>query len=142
VATGLGLLGLPEAIPPLRAILAKARYQPELLRETAIALAMLGDDDLVTTLVDDLRQAKSLASQASVARALGFAGGLHAVEPLARMLEDRALTAGARGFAAVALGMVCDRERVPWNARLSFGVNYLAAPATLIDGSAGILDIL
>jgi len=142
VATALGLLGLSEAIPPLRAILVKSRYQPELLRETAIALAMLGDDDLVSTLTDDLRQAKSLASQASVARALGFAGGLNAVEPLARMLEDRTLTAGARGFAAVALGMVCDRERVPWNARLSVGVNYLAAPATLIDGSAGILDIL
>ncbi len=142
VATALGLLGLPEAIPPLRAILVKSRYQPELLRESAIALAMLGDNDLVTTLVDNLRQAKSLASQASVARALGFAGGLNAVEPLAKMLEDSSLTAGARGFAAVALGMVCDRERVPWNARLSFGVNYLAAPPTLIDGQAGILDIL
>jgi HEAT repeat protein len=142
IATALGLLGAPEAKSPLRAILLKSRFQPELMRETAIALALLGDVELEPALLEELRNAKSLASQASVARALGFAGTLASVEPLAKMLGDSLLTAGARAFSAVALGMVCDRERTPWNAFLSIGVNYPSAPPTLSDGSAGILDIL
>lgn len=142
IATGLGLLGAPEAVKPLRAILAKSRFQPDLLRETAIALALLGDAEVESLLLEELRNARSLASQAGVARALGFAGTLATVEPLARMLGDASLTAGARAFSAVALGMVCDRERTPWNACLAIGVNYPSAPATLSDGSAGILDIL
>ena len=81
-------------------------------------------------------------ARAAFDRALGFAGTLATVEPLARMLGDTSLTAGARAFSAVALGMVCDRERTPWNACLAIGVNYPSAPPTLSDGSAGILDIL
>ncbi len=142
IATALGLLGAPEAVKPLRAILAKSRFQPDLMRETAIALALLGDTDLETTLLEELRSAKSLASQAGVARALGFAGTLSTLDPLAKMVRDTSLTSGARAFAAVALGMVCDRERLPWNAFLAAGVNYPSAPATLSDGQAGILDIL
>ncbi|MCY2961177.1 MAG: hypothetical protein NTY35_13535 [Planctomycetota bacterium] len=142
IATALGLLGAPEAVKPLRAILQKSRFQPELLRETAIALALLGDVDLESALIGELRDARSLASQAAIARALGFAGKLATVDPLAKMLGDSSLTAGARAFSAVALGMICDRERLPWNAFLSIGVNYPSAPATLSDGSAGVLDIL
>ena len=142
VATALGLLRAPQAVAPLRAILTKSRFQPELMRETAIALALLGDVDLEATLLESLRNARSLASQAGSARALGFAGTLRSVDSLAKMLGDSSLTAGARAFSAVALGMVCDRERTPWNAFLSIGVNYPSAPPTLSDGSAGILDIL
>ncbi len=142
IATALGMLGVEEARLPLRAILAGARFQSDLLRETAIALVLLGDAEVAPALIESLRAARSLASQAACARALGFAGNLAAVDPLVRMLEDRTLTAGARAFVAVALGMVCDRERVPWNARISIGVNYRAAPPSLADGTAGILDIL
>lgn len=142
VATALGLTGAQEALAPLRAILGKSRFQPDLLREIAIGLALLGDVDLESALLQELRGAKSLASQASVARALGFAGTLATVDPLVKMLGDSSLTAGARAFSAVALGMVCDRESTPWNAFLSIGVNYPSAPPTLSDGSAGILDIL
>lgn len=142
VATALGILGAPEAVAPLRAILAKSRFQPDLMRETSIALALLGDTEVETLLLEELRSAKSLASQAGVARALGFAGSLSTLDPLAKMVRDTSLTSGARAFAAVALGMVCDRERMPWNAFLAAGVNYPSAPSTLSDGQAGILDIL
>jgi len=142
MAMALGLVGAEEASVPLRAILAKARFQPELLRETAIALALIGDADIETTLVAELANARSLSSQAGLARAIGFAGSLTSAEPLAEMLADSSLTSGARAFSAVALGMVLDRERTPWNAFLSIGVNYPSAPASLTDGKAGILDIL
>jgi len=141
MAMALGLVGAEEASSPLRAILAKARFQPELLRETAIALALIGDADIETKLIAELANARSLSSQAGLARAIGFAGSLSSAEPLAKMLADSSLTAGARAFSAVALGMVLDRERTPWNAFLSIGVNYPSAPASLTDGQAGILDI-
>jgi hypothetical protein len=142
IATALGLLQATEAVPALRAILTKSRFHPEVMRETSIALALIGDVELVPTLLAELRAAKSLASQAGIARALGYAGTLATVEPLSQMLADQSLTAGARAFSAVALGMVCDREPTPWNAFLAIGVNYPSASATLSDGSAGILDIL
>lgn len=142
VATALGLVGDPRARPPLRTILSASRFQPELLRETAIALALLGDVDLESTLLEELRVARSTASQAGIARAIGFAGSVATIQPLVKMLRDTTTSAGARAFSAVALGMVCDRERMPWNSYLSIGVNYPSAPSTLSDGSAGLLDIL
>ena len=110
-------------------------------RFTGRALSSLSQTESLQ-LLEELRSAKSLASQAGVARALGVAGSLSTLDPLAKMLRDTSLTSGARAFAAVALGMVCDRERLPWNAFLSAGVNYPSATATLSDGQAGILDIL
>ncbi|MBL8863155.1 MAG: hypothetical protein JNK02_14255 [Planctomycetes bacterium] len=142
LAGGLGLLGADEAVEPLRALLAKSRFQPELLRESAIALALIGDPGVEGLLLEELKSARSLSSQAGLARAIGFAGTLETATPLASMLADTSLTSGARAFSAVALGMVLDRERLPWNAFLSIGVNYASAPASLSDGSAGILDIL
>ena len=50
---------------------------------------------------------------------------------------------GARGFAAVALGIVADKELLPWNSKISADINYVATTSTLTDASGtGILDIL
>ena len=62
---------------------------------------------------------------------------------LIEMLADEDMTPRARAFAAVALGIVSDKEPRPWNAKLSIGVNYRANTTTLTDGrGAGILEIL
>ena len=60
------------------------------------------------------------------------------------MLENKDLTDRARGFAAVALGIVADKEPVPWNTKIAVDLNYRAATQTLTDaaGGTGILDIL
>lgn len=143
VALGLALLGHREAIEPLRAIVADAKYRPELLRLGAMALALLDDKQIGVELATMLGEARSLAAQAAIAEALGFVGDRSAVDPLLALLASRTVTDRARAFAAVALGNVADKELLPWSAKLTEGLNYRAAPPTLSDpvGGTGILDI-
>jgi HEAT repeat protein len=143
VAVAIGLVGARDAVGEIRAVVRGSRFDPDLLRESAIALGLLGDKDLVPELVGMLAEAKALSSQASIAAALGFIGDSRSVDPLVALLERQDVTPAARGFAAVALGLVADKEPLPWNAKISVDVNYRAATRTLTgDGATGVLDIL
>ena len=51
------------------------------------------------------------------------------------MLDNEDITETARGFAAVALGIVADKELLPWNAKIGENLNYQAATPTLNDAS-------
>jgi HEAT repeat protein len=143
VALGLGLLGEQESIEPIQKVLDESEYRPELLRQAAIALGLLGDRNTVDSLLEMLGGAKSLAAQASLASALGFIGDRRSVTPLVDMLVDENKTATARGFAAVALGIVADKEPLPWNSKIGQDLNYRASTETLnsSDGK-GVLNIL
>ncbi len=143
LAVALGLIGDQHAVLALRGQLATARFRPDLLRQTAIGLALLEDRTLVPTLVETLAKAASLASQGAAASVIGWIGDRRAVTPLLELLAKGDVTDGARGFAIVALGRVCDRDRLPWNAVISEDVNYRAPTVTLLSGDGtGLLDIL
>jgi HEAT repeat protein len=143
LAVAVGLVGDRDAIDEIRAVVRESRFRPEVLRETAIALGLLGDKDLVPELVQMLQDAKALSSQASIATALGFIGDSRSIDPLVALLQREDVTPSARGFAAAALGLVADREPLPWSTRISVDLNYRAATRTLTgEGATGILDIL
>jgi HEAT repeat protein len=145
VAVALGLLGDAASITHIEEIVAGSRFQPELLRQAALALGLLGDKNVVPQLVTMLSGASSLSSQAAIASALGLIGDARSIDPLIAMLADKATKSDlARAFAAVALGICADKEDLPWNAKVSSGVNYRANTATLYspDTGTGILDIL
>jgi HEAT repeat protein len=113
------------------------------LKQSAIGLGLLGDKKIVPDLITMLGEARSLASQAAVASALGFIGDSRSIDPLIAMLESTpGVGATARGFAAVALGIVGDKEALPWNSKISTNINYRANTATLTGEGQGILDIL
>jgi HEAT repeat protein len=143
MALGLGLIGAADAKGEIQTIVKDAKYKPELLRQAAIALGLLGDKTLVPDLIEMLRDAKGLASQAAVASALGFIGDSRSIDPLVEMLKNKEITASARGFAAVALGIVADKEQFPWNSKISTNINYRANTSTLTTPEGtGLLDIL
>jgi len=143
VAVALGLADARESIGAIQDVVRSSKYQPALLRQAAISLGLLGDKDVVPDLVAMLENARSLSASAALASALGIIGDARSVDPLVRMLADRELTGGARGFAAVALGIVADKESLPWNVKLSVGTNYRANVETLTNAAGtGILDIL
>ena len=144
LCVALGLVNDAAAVEPIQALVDSSKYKPELLRSAAVGLGLLGDKRAVTTLVRMLAEARGLSSQAALASALGAIGDARSVEPLIEMLEDPEKTALARGFAAAALGIVADKEPLPWNAKLSLGVNYRAATSTLTAQAlgTGVLDIL
>lgn len=141
-AVALGLLGEKSAVGPITELAKRSRFQPELLRNAAIALGLLDDKQLVPELIDMLSAATSLASQAAVSKALGTIGDSRSVGALMQLLHNGEATDLARAFGAVALGIVADKEDLPWNAKIGVGSNYRANTSSLTDGRSGILDIL
>jgi HEAT repeat protein len=143
LAIGLGLMGSKQAREAIQEVVANSKYRGELLKQAAVALGLLGDGRLVTQLVAMLEEAKTLTTQAAVASALGFIGDRQSVVPLIEMLQDKGITERARGFGAVALGIVADKEPLPWNAKFAVDCNYLANTVTLTSPlGTGVLDIL
>ena len=143
ITVALGLMNSVDAIEDIQAVVEESKYRGELLKQAAIGLGLLGDKALVTQLVGMLEDAKTLTTQAAIASALGFIGDKRSVDPLVEMLKDSSKTGAARGFAAVALGIVAEREPLPWNAKYSVDTNYRANTTTLTGQNAtGLLDIL
>ena len=90
-----------------------------------------------------LRTAKAQSSQAAIASALGFVGDRRSLPALLALIQDQELSTTARAFGVAALGIVGDKERFPWNYKISRDLNYAAPTATLSNASAtGILDLL
>jgi len=141
-AIGLGLMDEQTAIGPIQDIVEKAKYQAELLKNAAIALGLLGDKQLVPDLVKMLKESTGLSSQAAISSALGFIGDSRSVEPLIEMMQNQEVSALARAFAAVALGIIADKEPFPWNSKIGVNSNYRANTPSLTDQKGGILDIL
>jgi HEAT repeat protein len=143
LSLALGMIGDARAMPALRTVLAGARFRADLLRQSAIGLVLLEDRTLVPTLLQTLEKAASLTSQAAAASVIGWIGDQRALPGLLALVANRDVTASARGFAAVALGRVCDRDRLPWNAEICEDVHYRAATVTLNAGDGtGLLEIL
>jgi hypothetical protein len=143
-AIGLGLMDDRGAIEQIQEVIQKSKYKPDLLKQAAIGLGLLGDKQIVDGLIDMLNQATGLSSQAAISSALGFIGDARSVDPLIGMLEDKQKTDLARGFAAAALGIVADKEDLPWNTKISVNINYRANTTTLTNPASGdgILDLL
>jgi hypothetical protein len=144
IAIGLGLMNALDAREKINKIVDESKYRPDLLKQAAIALGLLGDKDLVPKLITLLQESKGLATQASLSSALGFIGDQRSIDPLVQMLQNESLTERARGFAAVALGIVADKELLPWNSKIGLDLNYRASTETLTNQASGtgILDIL
>jgi HEAT repeat protein len=142
-AVALGLMNYTEAIQPIQDILEGSEFRPDLLKQAAVALGLLGDKNMVERLVKMLAEAKSLSSQAAIASALGTIGDKNSIDGLVALLQDSGKTQTARGFAAAALGIVCDKELLPWNSKIGTDINYRASTETLTDSAkTGILDLL
>ncbi|MEW6073006.1 MAG: HEAT repeat domain-containing protein [Planctomycetota bacterium] len=144
ICVGLGLMGAREAIESIQKIVDESKFRAERLQQAAIALGLLGDKDLVPKLIEMLAESRGLATQAAISSALGFIGDQRSIDPLVEMLQNKDITESARGFAAVALGIVADKEMLPWNSKIAVDLNYRASTETLTskDTGTGILDIL
>jgi len=142
-AVALGLMEDRSSIEAIQDVIKNSKYKPALLKQAAIGLGLLSDKELVPELIKMLKEAKGLATQAALSSALGAIGDSRSIDPLIGMLEDKQITETARGFAAVALGIVCDKEPLPWNSKISTNINYRANTTTLTgENGTGILDIL
>lgn len=140
---GLALMGEQRAVQPISELVRRSVRRPELLTQAAVALAKMGDKDAVIILEElFLDGTPSLARLSSLAMAFRFVGDRRAVDSLCETVFDQQLPDLSRAFLVAALGGVVDKDMLPWNAKLSIGVNYMASVSTLTNRLTGVLDIL
>ena len=138
----LGLLEANEGIEVIQSTLEDSKYRAELVRDAALGLGLMRNPKVTASLVDMLRDSKSLTTWGGVCYSLGQLGDANAADPLLELALDTSRPAIARGLAAEALGGIADREDLPWNTALSVGTNYRANPSTLSDPDVvGVLDL-
>ncbi|MEM7517229.1 MAG: HEAT repeat domain-containing protein, partial [Planctomycetota bacterium] len=128
---GLGLMGARATIPRIREVAANSLRRPRLLRDSATALALLGDKNAVPELSGELREARTLAVGGAVASALSLVGDVRALRPLIEIVRAEGQPAPGtkeRAFAAIALGGICDKESLPFQSKISLDVNYWLPP--------------
>ncbi|MFT7484181.1 MAG: HEAT repeat protein [Candidatus Paceibacteria bacterium] len=141
-AIGLGLSRAADARPELEAIIAESKFHPIPLRKASVALALLDDKTIVATLFDALENGKSAAVKSAIIAGIGLVGDKRVVEPLVSMLDDPEELEITRSFSSIALGVVCETERLPWTAAFANHVNYFAMTETLLTGKGtGLLNL-
>lgn len=140
--TALGMLQAADARPLLRGMAADGR-RPALAREAAIALALMGDREIQAQLGEEARTESFLGHQVSALLSLAYVGDRQALDPLLQVLLGRRQAEIARAYAAVALGIVFDKDPVPWNHAIAADVGWWRAPVTLLDPATGrgIVDL-
>src|SRR5690606_2995612 len=113
------------------------------MMQSVRALGLLGDHTLTEQLNAELREpGATLVRLSATASALAQIGDRRCLPALQQLAASDDVAPLTRAFAAVALGGVCDKDPLPWNAVYATQVNYRAATETLTDGIAGILDLL
>jgi len=142
LAVALGLMNYQEAKEDINAMLDKATRRDKLLTQCAIGLGLLGDKEVSLKLTARLKEQNPVAVFSALAQGLGFIGDRRSISGLVELLSKKDLQPLNRAFAAVALGLVCDKEDLPWNSKISVNINYRANVETLTGGTTGILDIL
>ena len=135
----LGLMGYSKSISHVQSIV-KERGDIDLRRNAAIALGLLGDRGAMAYLQKEMENsANSKAVHGAVAEGLGYIGDVSAVPSLVKYVRDRKQVADVtRAFAAVALGLLGDKDPLPTLSTISKNNNYL----TRTDALAEVLTIL
>ncbi|MFQ5503530.1 MAG: HEAT repeat domain-containing protein, partial [Planctomycetota bacterium] len=143
MAVALGLMGYQDAKDTIKSLLETAKRRPKLLTQCAIALGLLGDKEVSTGLITFIQDKQVVAVYSAISQALGWIGDKRSINPLITMLQDKSIKELPRAFAAVALGLVGDKEELPWNSKIAVNNNYRANVETLTgNNGTGILDIL
>jgi HEAT repeat protein len=142
LAVALGLMNYRAAKEDIEKLLEKATRRDKLLTQCAIALGLMGDKEVSLGLIARLKEPNPVAVFSALAQGLGFIGDRRSISGLVELLSKKDLQPLNRAFAAVALGLICDKEDLPWNSKISVNINYRANVETLTGGATGILDIL
>ena len=116
-------------------------------REASISLALLHADSLVGLLWGNFTQAELMPERIAALQGLAWCNDLRAVPNLLYVLRKpigmRSIDDTSRAFAAAALGALCSRRSLPWNAHLALDITWNDAPPSLTSprNGGGVLDL-
>ncbi|MCB9831177.1 MAG: HEAT repeat domain-containing protein [Planctomycetes bacterium] len=122
----LGLMRYTAATPEIRRTVSD-KGDIDLRRSASIALGLMGDKEAVAVLQKEIEASEnSLAVHGAVTQGLGFIGDRSAVPTLIKFLRERdKYQDSTRAFAAVALGLLGDKDDIPIISKISEHNNYL-----------------
>ncbi|MFT4708984.1 MAG: hypothetical protein ACI9D0_000205 [Bacteroidia bacterium] len=141
LATAIGLVGYIEAKPLLIETLEKVRFSPTDLENTSIGLALIDQVGTAVLLRKMLKDTNLTSLAGSLAYTLGRISDAAAVPQIARMYAEKA-SGLTRTYIVIALGLSCERGRLPWFVELSEGSNYAAWSPSLFDSAGkGVLNL-
>ncbi len=150
-ALALGLLGVQEAIEPLRHEMEKEFCDSAFVGRAALALAMLEDEDVVPFVHAGMEQAKEEENDylwcPRFLNAVAALGDARSIDPLVALIRDHERSARQRGWLVYGLGGVASNPSAPERNRGAHR-NYRGAPRSLwlhvheYDEATGILYIL
>ena len=134
----LGLLRDTESSTRMLQLCTNVGASPELRRQAATGLGLLGDGAIVPALVAYLAEADTLGECAGAASALALVGDESALDPLLELARDERAPPQRRGFAIAALGLLAERRAQTFHSELKADVNHLATTSALME----LMDIL
>ena len=132
---------MPEAKPLLIETLEKVRFSPTDLENTSIGLALIDQVGTAALLRDMLKKTNLTSLAGSLAYTLGRISDAAAIPQIAQMYAEKA-SGLTRTYIVIALGLSCERGRLPWFVELSEGSNYAAWSPSLFDSAGkGVLNL-
>lgn len=141
IALALGMVGAEKAKPAIYGVMEENFHHMDVMRDLTLALAMMGDRDLVPKLIGFTSECDCIWSDSALAQAMGHTGDARAVDPLLGMLTREDAGDRTKAYAALGLGMLADKDTRAWTSRISTNVNYGANPDTLTSADGvGIID--
>ena len=143
-ALGLGLLEARDMAPSLKKALTRADEDVGVVRQSAIALRLMGDTSTTPALLERLGNAEDVEEKATIVSTLGILHDPRAVSAVSSILGDENEEDELRGVAAFALAELADKSAQSWSEPLSSDLTYSILSWTLEspfgDGS-GVLDM-
>lgn len=134
LCVSIGLMSWTRAAEEIRSI-AENEIEIRLRLQAATALGLMGDTEAVPMLADVLETGQTHNVTLSAAKALGQIGDRRAIPPLTRIIENKTASAFSKAFAAVALGIICEKTPLPWNSEIKKDCNYYADVAALAEAT-------
>ena len=126
LAISLGLMDYRDSIKDIREIV-KEKGDVDLRRNSAIALGLLGDRGAMKFLSEEISNSSNTQPVlGAVTRGLGFIGDASAVPLLTEMVKDtKKYKDNTRAFSAVALGLLGDKDPLPFASTIAENNNYI-----------------
>ena len=142
-ALALGMIGSPGASRDIERILTASTMKPFVIENAAIALVLLGNQEIGGRLFEILSTASRPKIQSSVASAMGWIKDPRPLGSLCEQLTNTRKNDTGRAWTAVAIGRICDDDEWPWVGRVSAHAQYDLWLPTLIEPSLqnGLLDL-
>lgn len=142
-ALALGMIGHQPAAGSIAKQLPGFAADQLSLEHAALGLALLDRRLASQVLSKALDDAPSPNSASFLAAAMGRSGDLKSLEALQLTIGSKRASAWARTYAAVAIGMLSERDDLPWRSILAWRIPYEARVLSLYDQEGrGVLNLL